>query len=123
MMKHVSLLLPLAALALAAPPALANDRSATVHASIPFADYGAVENWRAESDRVIYFEGTHNRWYRAELFSPAFGLRHAYGIGIETSPGGALDKWSAIRFEGRRYPFLSFERAEGPPARHRESRG
>ena len=91
-------------------------------ASIPFANHGGVDDWRAESSDVIYFKDSRRRWYRAELFGPAFDLPYTEHIGIDASPSGALDRWSAIYVRGHRYHFRSFERIDGPPPRKRKNR-
>ena len=108
--------LALPASAHAAPP------PAPPRAEIPFADHGGVDNWRAVSDREIWFEDLHHRWYRAILTSPAFDLPYAEYIGIDARPSGTLDKFGAIYVHGQHYPFASFEAMPGPPpkkARHR----
>ena len=122
-MRPAMLFAPLAALALLAPPALAGNGSAQRDAAIHFADHGGVDDWRAAGDRTIYFKDRHRRWYRAELFAPAFDLAFTEQIGIDARPSGTLDKWGAIYVRGQRYPFRSFERAAGPPVRIKRHRG
>ena len=125
-MAQIRLLIPFAAAALFAAPAMASDRPiAQREASIAFADHGGVDDWRAESDRVIYFKDQHRQWYRATLFSPAFDLPYVEHIGIDARPGGSLDKWGGIIVRGQRYSFQTFERVAGPPERrkHRQTSG
>lgn len=112
-------LLPLAALSLLATPALAADARprAQPQASIPFVSHGGVRDWTAVGRSTVYFQDRQRNWYRAELFAPAHDLPFAYGIGIETGGLNRLDKWGAIRVNGVRYPFVSFERVDGPPAK------
>jgi hypothetical protein len=116
--------LPLAAALLARSPALAADHGHPVRhaASIPFADHGGVEDWRAVGDDVVYFQDTHRRWYRAELFGPAFDLPFVEQIGIDARPSGTLDKFGAIYVHGRRHAFRSFEQVDGPPTKRHTRR-
>ncbi len=116
-MKRATYLAPLASIALFAAPALASARAPTPEASIAFADQGGVDDWRAVGDSTIYFKDQHRRWYRAELFGPAFDLPYVEHIGIDARPGGTLDRFGAIVVKGRRYAFRSFERAAGPPVK------
>jgi len=116
------IVLPLAALASLATPALAVETGTAAAAkarpaSIPFANYRGVRDWTAPDDRTIYFEDAHRQWYRATLFTPAFDLPFSINIGIIPSPGGSLDRWSAVSVRGQRYAFDTFEKVDGPPAR------
>jgi hypothetical protein len=104
----------LAAIVGVAGSAFAKDEERPV--SIPFANLGSVRDFRALSDDVLLIEGTGHRWYRATLFGPCIGLRHAESLAFVTEPGGALDRFSAIYVEGRRCTFRSFERTD-PPAK------
>ena len=104
-----------AAAAALALPGAAQAGAPQREASIPFANHGGVDDWRAESSDVIYFKDSRRRWYRAELFGPAHELPYTEHIGIDASPSGALDRWSAIYVRGHRYHFRSFERIDGPP--------
>jgi hypothetical protein len=118
--KSVLFALPLAATLLAGTPAFgADSQLARPEASIPFANRGGVEDWRAQGDTVIWFQDQHRRWYRAELFGPAFDLPSVEHIGIDASHSGTLDKFGAIVVRGHRYGFRSFERMDGPPPRYR----
>lgn len=121
-MKQTHLLLPLAALALAGSPALAAPQAPSTttgekaaEASIPFANHGGIWDWRSEGDQTVYFQDSHRQWYRATLFSPATELPFVEFIGIDASPSGALDKWSAVYIHGRRYPITSLVKVSGPP--------
>lgn len=95
----------------------APEQPAHSEASIPFANHGGVDNWRAVDNRTVYFEDQHRRWYRAALIAPAFDLPFVEAIGIDAGPTGTLDKFGAIIVKGQRYPFSSFARVDGPPSK------
>lgn len=126
-MKPIYLFTCLASAALLSTPALAknadqNDTSTQTanvsqQASIPFANHGGIWDWRADGENAVYIEGASGKWYKAELFMPAFDLPFVQYIGIDPSPDGSLDKWSAIYVEGQRYPFKSFTQVANPTRR------
>jgi len=119
-MKSVLAIAPLAALALgiAAPAQAAPPKAADAEASIPFVSYGGVDDWRAESDRVIYFKDLHRQWYRATLMSPAFDLPFTERVGIEARGTDRLDKFASVIVRGQSYPIQSFVKVDGPPVKH-----
>ncbi|MBO9574922.1 MAG: hypothetical protein J7494_04220 [Sphingobium sp.] len=122
-MTRSTLSFALAASLAAAAPAVATEATKPApEAAIPFANHGGVWNWTAEDDETVYFEDRSHRWYRARLFSRAFELPYAFAVGIDAGPSGRLDRWGAIVVEGRRYPFTSFERVDGPPAKAKKAR-
>lgn len=102
-------------LATLAGAANADDEKAA--ASIPFADLGAIRNFRAVSDRELLIEGSGHRWFRATFVGACLGLRSAEQIAFMTEPGGSLDRFSAIYVDGRRCAFRSFEPTEPPVKR------
>jgi hypothetical protein len=102
------------ALALAAPSGANASRAAT-DASIPFANHGGVYTWEVERDGAIWFQDNHRHWYRATLMGNAFDLPFAETIGIDTRPGGSLDRWGAIIVKGHRYQIATFTAMPGPP--------
>jgi hypothetical protein len=123
-MKLSLFAVPLAAALLAGSPAYAaSHHPVQREASIAFANHGGVEDWRADGEDAVYFQDTHRRWYRAELFGPAFDLPFVERIGIDASPSGTLDKFGAIYVHGRRYGFRLFERVAGPPPKHHARKG
>lgn len=111
-------LLPTLLIAAAPLPALAASAKAPPAASIPFANHGGVWDWRADGDRTVYFEDNHKQWYKADLMGFSSDLPFVEFIGLDTSPSGSLDKWSAVYIHGQRYPFSSFVKVDGPPAKH-----
>ena len=120
--KH--LLIALAAVSVAATPALAEGTAQSANSaqsvqsqqdvSIPFANFGGIRDWRADGDSAVYLEDVHGNWYRAELFSPAFDLPFVEFIGIDARPTGTLDKFGAVYVAGQRYPFKSLVRIPDP---------
>ena len=124
-MRLSAILLPLAALALtpaaaSAKPASPPAPAPTVikkDASIPFANHGGVWDWRAEGTHTIYFQDRNKRWYRAELLGTATDLPFVQFVGLDTTPGDRLDRFSGIYIRGQHYAFSSFDQVAGPPVR------
>lgn len=117
-MRLSLLILPLAAVALVPFAASAEEPATTEKAAeayIAFANHGGVRDWQAYDQNTIYFQDRQKRWYKAELLMPAFDLPYTIFIGLDTEPGGRLDKWSAVYVEGQRYTFRSFVAIEGKP--------
>ena len=118
-----ALLLPVtAALLAAAVPVLAGppeQRAAQAEqVRIPFASFGGIRNFRAVGDDVVYLEGTHRRWYRAELNGPCINLPAALRIGFDTRYNGStLDNSSTLIVGGEPCRIMSLTRADGPPPR------
>jgi hypothetical protein len=117
------LLLPAAAALLAAAvPALAAEPAprapAREEVRIPFASFGTIRNFRADGDDVVYLEGTHRNWYRAELSPRCFELQNALQIGFDTRfNGDTLDNSSTLIVGHERCRITSLTRADGPPPR------
>ncbi len=86
-------------------------------ARINFVDHGGIRDWRVVDRDTLLIRGTGNRWYKAELFAPAWGLNFAHAIGFDPGRGsGTFDRFSSVIVEGRRYPLRSLVQVE-PPAR------
>ena len=119
------LLLPVTAAFLAAAvPAVAEpapDKApAREEVRIPFASFGAIRNFRPVGDDVVYLEGTHRRWYRAELNGPCINLPGALRIAFDTRfNGNTLDNSSTLLVGGETCRIMSLTRADGPPPRRR----
>ncbi|HTU10137.1 MAG TPA: DUF6491 family protein [Allosphingosinicella sp.] len=120
------LLLPLSAAFLAAavpatasPPAAGSATAQTpAQVRIPFASFGAIRNFRPQGDDVVYLQGSHRRWYRAELNGPCINLPAALRIGFDTRfNGNTLDNSSTLIVEGERCRIASLTLADGPPPR------
>lgn len=125
-MKLSSLVLPLAALALAAPAVHAETPSpqpeAKQDARIPFVNHGGIRDWRSDDKDVVYIQASNRDWYKATLVTPAYDLPFVQAIGFDTGPIGTLDKFSSIVVRGQRYPIAALEKIDGePPKRDKEA--
>lgn len=122
-MKLASLVLPLTALALAAPAVHAETASAArQEARIPFVNHGGIRDWRAVDRDTLYIQDRHRNWYRAELMGPAFDLNFSWTIGFDTGPTNTLDKFSSVVVRGQKYPIQSLVRIDGEPPKKRDKR-
>lgn len=125
-MKLSSLVLPLAAIALAAPAAYAETVPASAAAQqevrIPFANNGGIRDFRAHEQDVLYIQDRQRRWYKATLMAPAFDLRNALEIGFDTGPTDTFDRFSTVIVHGQRYAVQSLVGIEGKPPTRKEIR-
>lgn len=86
-------------------------------AQIHFVQYGAVNNWHADNDRMLYIQDRGRQWYRVDLFGPCMGLEYANGIRLIPSDGaGTFDRFGSIASRGQRCKVESVKRI-GPPLR------
>lgn len=86
-------------------------------AQIRFVQYGTVDSWHADTDRLLYVQGRDRQWYRVDLFSPCFGLEYASGIRFIPSDGaGTFDRFSHVAIRGQRCKVESVKRIP-PPVR------
>ena len=85
-------------------------------ASIPFVQYGAIRDWRADKTRGLWIQDSHRNWYYAKLLGPCTGLDFATAIGFVTRPPGSFDRFSTIIVprEGS-CRVVNFVRSDGPP--------
>ncbi len=109
----------LGALALATPATPPAATEPPREARIPFVNFGSVRNFRPVSDDVVYLQDRQRNWYRAQLFGPCFNIRSALRIGVDTRPGGTLDRTSSFIVDGQRCPIESLVHSEEPPRRER----
>ena len=85
-------------------------------AAIPFANQGGIRDWRADNERGMWVQDTHNRWYYGRFMAPCTGLQFAETVRFKTGPSGELDRWSVVRARDTgNCAFTSFVRSEGPP--------
>jgi hypothetical protein len=88
-------------------PAVANKQ-----ATIPFVDYGGVQDWRATPQGDLLLRGNGANYYRAQFIGPCPNLKFGMRIGI---PGGAmdsLDKFSTIYVGRDACPLKSLTRID-----------
>ncbi|PTR06484.1 MULTISPECIES: DUF6491 family protein [unclassified Novosphingobium] len=108
----------LAALALAATPALAQapvNPGKPVEASIPFVNHGGIRDWRAQGDSTLYVQDQSGQWYRASLMGPAFDLPFAQAIGFDARGTDTFDRFASVVVHGQSYPVQSLVKVAGPP--------
>ncbi|MBB3357366.1 MULTISPECIES: DUF6491 family protein [unclassified Novosphingobium] len=108
----------LAALALAATPALAQapvNPGKPVEASIPFVNHGGIRDWRAQGDSTLYVQDQSGQWYRASLMGPAFDLPFAQAIGFDARGTDTFDRFASVVVRGQSYPVQSLVKVAGPP--------
>lgn len=105
----------LATLALGLTVPAAADVAAPKEARIAFVNHGSIRDWRVVDRDTLLIRANGNRWYKAELFAPAWGLNFAHAIGFDPGGGsGSFDRFSSVIVEGRRYPLRSLVQVEGP---------
>ena len=102
---------PLVALAMVASPVSVSAATAkpaqSEDASVPFIDHGAIRDWRADGDRVIYFQDSGRQWYRATLMNNCLDLPYAQAIGFDARGTNTFDRFSAVIVRGQRCPLTS----------------
>jgi hypothetical protein len=110
-------------LAIAALAALAIAPAAASADSIPFVSMNGITNWTTVGDDTLYLKARDDRWYRADLAGPCFGLPTAFAIGVRTFGDDTFDSSSSIIVDGERCPVMSVTRVAGPPTspRHKQS--
>ena len=127
-MKLSSVILPLAAIALAAPAAYAETAPSAARAEvqqevrIPFANNGGIRDWRSHEKDVLYVQDRQRTWYKATLMGSAFDLQSAQAIGFDTGPTDTFDRFSTVVVRGQRYAVQSLVRIEGKPPTRKEIR-
>jgi hypothetical protein len=72
------------------------EKAGSEDVSIPFANTGGIRDWHADSDRGLWIQDVHGKWYYATVMSPCIGLNFAQRIGFDTRPMGSFDKFSSI---------------------------
>ncbi len=84
-------------------------------AQIRFVQYGTVNNWHADNDRVLYVEDRGRQWYQVELFGPCLGLEYANTIRLIPSDGaGTFDRFGHIVSGDQRCQVESVKRIGDP---------
>jgi hypothetical protein len=117
MMKYPLIAIPLtvfAATAQAQTPAPAPEVGKP--ASIPFVRFGQIYNFEADSDRGVYLQDQHRRWYYARVLGPCTGLPFATRLGVDTRFGGdTLDSTGTLLVGGERCKIDTLTTSAPPP--------
>ncbi len=114
-MKHISY--ALAGLVALASPALAQTKAAD-EVSIPFVNFGGIDDWRADGREGLYIKGRrNNEWYYAKLLSSCQGLPFAEAIGFKSNPPSIFDRFSTIIVDGQPCPLTSLVKSDKPAAK------
>ena len=83
--------------------------------SIPFANFGGIDDWRADGREGLYIKGRrNNEWYYAKLLSSCQGLPFAEAIGFKSNPPSTFDKFSTIIVDGQPCPLVSLIKSKKP---------
>jgi len=106
---HMTFLAGLAAAALTGP-------IAAEEVSIPFVNFGSINDWKADDRQGLWIQDVHRKWFYARTTAPCFGLDFALTIGFETRGIGQLDRFSSILVPDQgRCQIASLTESEGPP--------
>ncbi len=96
------------------PAPAANEPEAQIH----FIQHHGVYSWHADTDSLLYVEGSDRQWYRVDLLSPCDGLAFAMGVRLLPSDGaGNFDRFSYIAIRGQRCKVQSVKKI-APPVRN-----
>ncbi|MEG3145981.1 DUF6491 family protein [Sphingomonas sp. RT2P30] len=121
MMKYPAVALPLMLLAVTAQ-AQTPASEVGKPARIPFIRFGQIEDFEADSDKGVYLQDAHRRWYYASIFGPCTGLPFATRIGIDTRfAGDTLDSTGTLLVDGERCKIDQLTTSAAPPkkAKHK----
>jgi hypothetical protein len=88
----------------------------STQAGIPFAEFGNINDWRAEGTSGIYVQSLDRHWYHATFMAPCLDLPFTERIGFRTTPPLPLDKFDSILVQGRVCYFKTFDKVPGPPS-------
>ena len=122
-MTRISFNLALALTFLAAP-VMAQEQQSPANVltpkeeSIPFAQLGGIDDWRADGTKALYIKGRRNNdWYYAKLMSTCQGLNFAQAIGFRNEANGEFSKFSTILVDGQLCQLTSLVKSEKPSAK------
>ena len=106
---------------LAAAPVLAQTAapekpSVAEEVSISFAQFGGIDDWRADGNKALFVKGRrNNEWYYAKLMSTCQGLNFAEAVGFKNEATGSFDKFSTIVVDGQPCQLTSLVKSAPPP--------
>jgi hypothetical protein len=112
-----SVLLALGAVSVLGGCAMQNQGAASPASlnSIPFVQFGNINDWRAEGTGGIYIQSVDRHWYHATFMAPCLDLPFAERIGFRSTPPIPLDQFDSILVRGQPCYFKTFEKVPGPP--------
>ncbi|MEN3973633.1 DUF6491 family protein [Emcibacter sp. SYSU 3D8] len=87
-----------------------NSANASPSASISFANFGSIKDWKAESSRSMVITTTSGDKYRATFLNNCHSLPFSDTVGFVTSPGGSFDKFGAVLVRDQKCTIRSLER-------------
>src|SRR5215207_914068 len=105
----------LTALALISAAIIPTTGAIAQDASIPFVDYGGIQNWSAQNDSTLMVQAMNNKWYRVGLMMSCSGLPFATRVGFDTGPVDTFDRFSSVIVDGQRCPVQSITLVNSPP--------
>lgn len=112
-MRHASLVIALAALAVAAP-AIAKERPIGVETVIQNASNGGIRAFEIESPSIVYLRDRRERWYRVELTGGCFWLTKLRTLSFDTDATGRFDRFSSVRSEQHSCGVVSIKTSAAP---------
>ncbi|MEA3040740.1 MAG: hypothetical protein QOC65_229 [Sphingomonadales bacterium] len=74
-----------------------------------------VLSWTVSDERTVYVEDASGQWYGVDLVAPCDGLRTAFGIALEASPGNPFDRATGLFTGSQSCPIRSMTRIAVPP--------
>ena len=84
--------------------------------AIPFFGQDGMSDYRIDGTRGIYLlSKTDGKWYYLHVQPDCPRLAQVEGFGVDTGPGGRLDRTSTITVEGQRCLLSSVTRSPVPP--------
>ena len=89
--------------------------ASTASASIPFVDFGNINDWRADGTKGIYIQSDNRQWYYATFWSACLDLTTAEHVGFRTNPPMPMDKFDSIIVGHQECNFRTLEKSPGPP--------
>lgn len=99
----------------AALPALTAHAADKKNVTIPFVNHGNIETFQAVDHKALLIADRHRHWYKATFFGPCTPLdASTWAVGFVTSPGGTVDKFSAIIVDGQRCWFKDLQEVPAP---------
>jgi hypothetical protein len=91
--------------------------------SIPFVNFGSINDWKADDRQGLWIQDVHKQWYYARTTAPCWGLDYALSIGFKTRGTGAFDRFSSILVPDQApCQIASLTPSQGPPKKVSKSK-